>query len=214
MRGTNFRESKFISIYKTIITQTKTMRKSILSLCIVATLFIVTKVNAQEFPDLDASPMDVAYYPDRLPYADLRSKEITAPQIKIYYTRPQLKGRKMIGEKAVEYGKMWRMGANEANEIHFYQDVNIGGTSVAAGTYSIFVIPVESKWTFVLYNKLNVWGHYTLTDDDKEVARVEGTVTKSDETIEAMSIMFKEVNGTVNLMLGWENTIASMPIKF
>lgn len=190
------------------------MRKSILSLCLVATLFTVSNANAQEFPEIDASPMDVAYFPDRLPYADLRSKEITSPQIKIYYTRPQLKGREMVGAKDVPFGKMWRMGANEANEIRFYQDVNIGGTTVMAGTYSIFAIPEETKWTFVLYSKLNVWGHYTLTDDDKEVARVEGTVSKSDETIEAVSIMFKEVNGTVNLMIGWENTIASMPIKF
>ena len=192
------------------------MKKSILSLCIIATLFIVTKANAQEFPDLDASPMDVAYYPDRLPYADLRSKEITSPQIKIYYTRPQLKGCEMVGAKDVPFGKMWRMGANEANEIRFYQDVTIGGTAVKAGTYSIFAIPEETKWTFVLYTKLNIQGHYTLTGEEKanEVARVEGTITKSDKTIEAVSIMFKEVNGTVNLMIGWENTIASMPIKF
>jgi hypothetical protein len=160
------------------------MRKSILSLCTVAALFIVTKTNAQEFPALDASPMDVAYYPDQLPYADLRSKETTSPQIKIYYTRPQLKGREMMGAK------------------------------VKAGTYSIFAIPETDKWTFVIYEKLNIWGHYTLAEDEKEVARVEGTVSKSDETIEAVSIMFKEVNGTVNLMIGWENTIASMPIKF
>jgi len=190
------------------------MRNSILSLFTVAALFIVTNANAQEFPDLDKSPLDVAYFPDQLPYADLRSKETTTPQIKIYYTRPQLKGRKMMGKKAVPYGKLWRMGANEANEIRFYKDVNIGGTPVSAGTYSIFAIPEETKWTFVLYSKLNIWGNYSLAKDEKEVARVEGTVSKSDDTIEAVSIMFKEIDGVVNLMIGWENTVASMPIKF
>lgn len=189
------------------------MKKSILSLSIVAALFIVTKANAQEFPALDASPMDVAYFPDLLPYTDLRAKSSTAPQMKIYYTRPQLKGRTMIGAKDVPYSKMWRMGANEANEIRFYQNVTIGGKKVKAGTYSIFAIPETDKWTFVIHSKLNTWGNYAL-DDSKEIARVEGPVSKSDEAIEALSMMFKKVEGGAHLVVGWENTIAEMPIKF
>jgi hypothetical protein len=46
------------------------MRKSILSLSIIAALFIVTNAKSQEFPELDSSPMDVAYFPNELPHED------------------------------------------------------------------------------------------------------------------------------------------------
>ena len=187
------------------------MRKTVVTLLSVIALFAMNNMNAQEFPGMDPSPMDVAYFPDKLPYADLRARSTTAPKIKIYYSRPQVKGREIFGAKE-KYGKMWRMGANEANEITFYSDVTIGTTKVGAGTYTIFAIPEKTKWTFVLHSKLNTWGNYAL-QDSKEVARVEGPVSKSDDTIEALSIYFKEVDGGAHMVVGWENTIAEMPIK-
>ena len=175
-------------------------------------LFAFSQVQAQEFPGLDASPLDVAYFPDRLPYADLRARTTTAPKIKLYYSRPKLKGREMIGQRAAPYGKMWRAGANEANEITFYADVTFGDTAVPAGTYSLFAIPGEETWEFVLHSKLNTWGNYALKDS-KEVARAKGTAQKSEEPIEALSFMFKEVDGGAHMVFGWENTIVEIPIK-
>jgi len=175
-------------------------------------LFAFSQVQAQEFPDMDPSPMDVAYFPDKLPYADLRARETTAPKIKLYYSRPQLKGRKMIGERPAPYGKMWRVGANEANEITFYSAVTFGETAVPAGTYSLFAVPGEETWEFVLHTKLNTWGNYALKDS-KEVARASGNAQKADSPIEALSFMFKEVDGGVHMVFGWENTIVEIPIK-
>ncbi len=191
------------------------MKKTVVSLLAIATFFIVSEVNAQEFQDLDASPMDVAYHPDRLAYADLRARKITSPQIKLYYSRPQVKGREMIGVKE-KFGKLWRMGANQANEITFFQDVNIGGTKVSAGTYSVFAVLGEKTWEFQLFSRIDMWGPFTLSDEEKAnpVATVEGPVSKSDKLIEALSIYFKPVDGGVHMVVGWENTIAEMPIKF
>ena len=62
-------------------------------------------------------------------------------------------------------------------------------------------------------SKLGTWGSYTL-QDSKEIARVDGPVSKSDESIEYLSMVFKEVEGGTHLMVGWENTIAEMPIKW
>lgn len=181
-------------------------------LCVAIALFAFSNVQAQNFPNLDASPLDVAYFPNALPLADLRARTTTAPKIKLYYSRPQLKGREMIGKKAAPFGKMWRLGANEANEITFYSDVTFGSTAVKAGTYTLFAIPEENSWTFVLHTKLNTWGNYAL-QDSKEVARAEGTVSAAESPIEALSFMFKEVDGGAHLVFGWENTVVEVPIK-
>src|SRR5438552_8291068 len=62
-------------------------------------------------------------------------------KITIVYGRPYTKDPKS-GEKRkiwgglVPYGKVWRLGADEATLLTTDKDVTIGGTAIAAGTYS------------------------------------------------------------------------------
>lgn len=190
------------------------MKRILSTLCVAIALFAFSNVQAQDFPSLDPSPMDVSYFPDKLPYADLRARTTSSPKIKLYYSRPQLKGREMIGSRAAPYGEIWRAGANEANEITFYQDVTFGDTPVKAGTYSLFAIPGEETWTFVLHSLLNTWGDYSLERaESKEIARADGAAQTSEKSIEALSFMFKEVEGGAHMVFGWENTIVEIPIK-
>ena len=189
------------------------MRKSIIALFSLMALAFTVNLQAQKFPGPDVSPMDAAFFPANLPLSDLRGGPRPDAKIKLYYSRPQLKGREMFGSKDVPYGEMWRLGSNEANEITFYQDVTFGDAKVSKGTYTLFAIPETDKWTFVLHSKLNTWGGYALSDS-KEVARAVGSVSKSDEAIEYLSMMFKEVAGGAHLMVGWQNTIAELPIKW
>lgn len=187
------------------------MKKSLLFA--LALLFCASLANAQKFPNLDASPMDASYFPDGQPLDEVFQREVRDLKIKIYYSRPQLKGRQMIGAKAAPYGQVWRLGANEAPEITFYEDANFGGVNVKAGTYAIFAVPGENEWEFILSSKLNTWGNYT-TSEDQFVARAKTNVISSpEEPIEALSIMFKEVEGGAHLVVGWENTIVELPIK-
>jgi len=186
------------------------MKRSIFTLALA--LFAIVS-QAQEFPGLDASPLDAAYFPDQQPLDEVMGRPVKDLKIKLYYSRPQLKGRKMLGEKAAPYGQVWRLGANEAPEITFYQNVNFGGVDIAAGTYVLFAVPGEKEWEFILSSKLNTWGNYT-TKENQYVARVKTTVISSPkEPIEALSIMFKEVDGGAHLMVGWENTVVELPIK-
>ena len=120
----------------------------------------------------------------------------------------------MIGSKAAPYGEIWRAGANEANEITFYQDVTFGNTPVKAGTYSLFAIPGTETWTFILHSQLDTWGNYSLDRaGSKEIARADGAAQTSEKSIEALSFMFKQVDGGAHLVFGWENTIVEIPIK-
>lgn len=179
------------------------MKKSILSIVVFALALVFSnEAFAQKFPKLDKSPMDAATYPD--------SYKVANKLVKVIYSRPQLKGRSLA--KLAPIGKVWRTGANEAAEITFYKDVTFGGKSVKAGTYSLFTIPGEKEWTFILSTAKNVWGAYFYKQNE-DVVRVTGKVSKSNSSVEAFSIVFDGKDGDANMHLGWGTTIVSVPVK-
>src|SRR5215217_3111 len=128
------------------------MKKNIfLSLLLICIAFTS---QAQKFKGLDKSPRDIAYFPDGFAHD---RKDGDKALVKVSYSRPFLKGREIFG-KQEPYGKVWRVGADEATEIKFYQDATFGDKKVKAGTYSLFSIPGEKEWTVILSSDLDYWG--------------------------------------------------------
>ncbi|MGB5237144.1 MAG: DUF2911 domain-containing protein [Flavobacteriaceae bacterium] len=165
-------------------------------------LVFSTNLSAQDFSGLDKSPMDMATYPS--------SYRVSEKQVRVIYSRPQLKGRSM--SELAPSGKVWRTGANEAVEITFYEDMNVGGTAVKAGTYSLFTIPGDSEWTVILNSKLNQWGAYSY-DQSTDVARVMASASKGDKALEAFSIAFKDVDDGVHMVMGWGDVRVAVPMS-
>ncbi|MFK8060927.1 MAG: DUF2911 domain-containing protein [Polaribacter sp.] len=179
------------------------MKKSILTLAIFAiTLISSNGISAQKFSKMDTSPMDAASYPTNWRNAD--------KLVKVVYSRPQLKGRSL--DKLAPKDKVWRTGANEAAEITFYKDVTFGDKKVKAGTYTLFTIPTDGDWTVIISNHKNVWGSY-FYKKDMDVARTSGKVSKSDDTIEAFSIVFDGEGDSATMHMGWGKTIVSVSVK-
>jgi len=138
------------------------------------------QLTAQNFKDLDKSPMDVAAFPS--------SYKISDKTVKVIYSRPQLNGRDLV--KLAPPEMVWRTGANEAAEITFYKDVIFGGKALKAGTYSLFTIPsFDGDWTVIINSARNVWGSYYYKQD-QDVIRVSGKTSTTEENIEAFSMMF------------------------
>ena len=177
------------------------MKNSILTLAFfVITLISSPQLTAQNFKGLDKSPMDVASFPS--------SYKISDKIVKVTYSRPQLNGRDLM--KLAPAEKIWRTGANEAAEITFYKNVIFGGKALKAGTYSLFTIPsVNGDWTVIINSARNVWGSYYYKQD-QDVIRVSGKTSKSDENIEAFSMMFDK---DMTLKMGWGMTVISVPIE-
>lgn len=174
------------------------MKKRILSLAIlVIAIVFSSETVAQKFPPLDKSPADISLFPRR------GAEKV----MKIVYSRPQLKGRTV--ESLAKEGKMWRLGANEATEITFYKDVTFGDKAVKAGTYAMFAIPGKSEWTIILNKDLNVWGNYQYKEG-QDVARTTAKVSNNNDSVEAFSITYSE-NG--DILLGWGNTVVTIPVK-
>ena len=98
--------------------------KNVTTLLLLLTLGCLPMLNAQDFPDLDKSPMDMAYYPNRAAFRSFAKtdaeREAGEPVMRVIYSRPQKKDRVVFGE-LVKYGEMWRIGANEATEITFFK---------------------------------------------------------------------------------------------
>ena len=179
------------------------MKKTIsLIAALVLAVVFTNQANAQEFPDLDKSPMDVAAFPD-----NIKNWRNSDKVVKVVYSRPQLKGRSLA--KLAPAGKKWRLGANEATEVTFYKDVTFGGEPVKAGTYTMYAIPGEKEWTIALSSQLNVWGAY-FHKDENDVVRVKGTVAKSDKNFEEFTMAFGD---DMTLYMAWGDLMVSVPIK-
>ena len=129
------------------------------------------------FPDLDASPMDAANYPRNAAFRNYLSDEDPNRdlKIKVLYCRPNKKDRAIFGG-LVPYGKEWRLGANEATEVTFYQAVEIGGTYVPAGTYTMFADVYPSQWIIKLSEERFIAGNEN-RDQSKDIAAASASVT-------------------------------------
>jgi hypothetical protein len=134
--------------------------------------------------------------------------------IKVTYGQPMKKGREIFGN-LVPYGKIWRTGANEATEITFTKDVLIEKKMIKAGTYTLFSIPEEDRWTIILNAVLGQWGAYKYDENKSQnVAEFSVPVDKSSDEYEAFTIQFEQTKKGAELILLWDKTKIVIPITF
>lgn len=172
-----------------------------LAIACIFSFLISADLHSQEFKNLDTSPHDIVYF---------RTNKISAPKIKVLYGRPKKNGREIFGS-VIPFGQIWRVGANEATEVVFYNDVVFGETEVKAGTYVLYAIPDQEEWTLILSSNTDVWGTYEY-EEKYDVARTRAKVSKA-EYLEAFSIGFKDKGKHVNMVLAWDTTRITAPIK-
>ena len=159
---------------------------------------------------LDNSPLDMCYYPVDYPVLKIEDK-VNEPLIaRVVYSRPQKKGRKLFGD-LVSYGEVWRLGANEATEIEFFQDVKIDGKTVKKGRYTLYALVNEDKWTLILNKETDTWGAFRY-DPSKDVQRVTVPVEKKSDITEAFSIAFRKAGKGANLIINWDDVQVELPI--
>jgi hypothetical protein len=164
-----------------------------------------------KFAPLDKSPMDASYYPVNYPILRIQDKASEPLMARVIYSRPQRSGRNVFGE-LVEYGKVWRLGANEATEIEFYRDVKVNGNKVKKGRYTMYCIPATDKWTIILNKDTDIWGAFKY-DIKKDVLRTTIPVQKQPDALEALTIMFEKTNAGIDLVMSWDTVVARLPIS-
>lgn len=149
------------------------------------------------------------------PTASPRQKidqQFSMTKISVDYGRPGMKGRKVFGE-LVPYGKVWRAGANGATKITFDQNVNFGGKDVMAGSYGLFIIPMEKEWKIILNKDANQWGAYAY-DEKLNIAEIMVPVMKLGEKQEWFEIALNPMDShSAELLIKWDMTKVMVPIK-
>ncbi len=137
--------------------------------------------------------------------------------VKIDYSRPSAKGRKIFGEGAVllPYGAIWRTGANSGTKITFSDDVKVEGTSVPKGEYLIFSWPGATEWTVSLYKDIAIGGNTGDYDKTKEAANFKVKSEKLTEKVETLTINIGDIaadSKTAKVQIAWENTSVKFTI--
>jgi hypothetical protein len=132
-------------------------------------------------------------------------------KVTIDYSRPYAKGRKIVGG-LVPYDKVWRTGANEATSLKTDTDLVIGGTTVPAGSYTLYTLPSQSSWKLIINKQIGQWG--TVYDQGQDLARVDMNVTSLLQPVEQFTISFdKKAADAAQLNLQWEKTQSSVEVK-
>jgi tetratricopeptide (TPR) repeat protein len=125
--------------------------------------------------------------------------------IEINYNRPSKRDRVIFGS-LVPFGKLWRTGANSSTKISFSTDVEIEGSNITKGTYSVFSIPNEESWDFILYSDAELWGVPQDWDDNKIIHKSnhESHFLNSDNELETFTISINNIsNNDAIIVIGW-----------
>lgn len=160
-------------------------------------------------------------------YLDYRNRYLSPPgeskyvkgdfTIEIPYSRPSKKGRVLFGSKEegalLPNGAYWRLGANEATEVTFNEDVVFNGEKLSAGTYRMYAVPGPQSFEISMNSELEKWGAFE-PDYSLDVLKTSVPIEKSDESVEQFTIQFEESGSTVFIVCEWSFTKIKIPVEF
>jgi hypothetical protein len=144
--------------------------------------------------------------------------------IEISYSRPILRGRSNIFGKGADYGKLvnggapvWRAGANNTTRLKTEVPLVLGGKTLPAGEYSLFVDLKESGWTLIVSKqayqqnydaneKAATYGAYNY-DPKFDVLRAPMKMVVPQVSVDQFTIAFADVTEKGGkLAMVWEKT--------
>jgi len=136
-------------------------------------------------------------------------------RVTITYGRPYTKDPKTgeprkIWGGLVPYGKVWRMGADEATTLITQKAIVLGGTTIPAGAYTLFMLPAEDGSAKLIVNKqIGQWG--LQYDEKQDLARIDMKKATPDKTVDQFTITLTK--NPTELKAAWENTEYSAPFS-
>lgn len=178
---------------------------------------LLTATSASLFAQAPASTPAISIAPPAAPRARVSPHEVISlkvdnNRVTVIYGRPYSKDPKTgaprkIWGALVPYGKVWRTGSDEATTLITQKDIEIGGATVPAGTYTLFTVPMADGSAKLVINKeTGQWG-VDPYHEASELARVD----LKQDTLNApldQFVMALEKNpaGGATLKMAWETT--------
>lgn len=146
------------------------------------------------------------------------STTVGLTSVKIDYSRPRAKGRKIFGTDAnvvVPFGKIWRTGANAGTKVTFSDDVKVEGIAVPKGEYLLLTWPDANEWTVVLSKNVDLGGNVNAYDKAQDAASFKVKSEKLTEKVETLTINIGDITDdskSAKVQLAWENTSVKFTI--
>ncbi len=152
--------------------------------------------------------------PTLSPFTEI-SQEVGLTEVKLSYSRPSAKGRKVFGG-LVPFNSVWRSGANASTKLTFAQDVKIEGNPLKAGTYALYTIPDEKEWTVIIHTNTR---HRAIAGDvykpAEDAFRFKVKPAKTSNYVETFTIQFGDIaTKSCSVIVAWENTEIRFRIDF
>ena len=131
-------------------------------------------------------------------------------RVEVRYSRPVARGRELFGA-LVPWGRPWTPGADTATSITFSHPVRVNGQPLAAGAYSIWMIPGEAQWT-VIFSSAHPVFHLPYPSG-RDVLRVESTPRQGPH-MELLTFYFPDVDGLAGeLVMHWGTMVVPLRIE-
>lgn len=171
--------------------------------------------------------------PLRLPRPSQKAsvmQTVGVTDIRITYSRPGVKGRRILGDAptsvgangtatldgmtmggasakgvpVVPYGHVWRTGANEATVFEVSDNVLINGQTLPAGRYSLHTIPGRDEWAIIFNKDDGQWGSFEY-DEKKDALRVKVKPQMVADNQEWLGFSFEPLTeNSAQVNLRWE----------
>jgi len=129
----------------------------------------------------------------------------------IVYGRPHTKDPKTgavrkIWGGLVPYGKVWRTGADEATLFITQKALLLGGTTVPAGTYTLWTLPqADGSAQLVVSKQVGQWGEEY--DPSQDLARIDLARESLNSPVDQFTMAIeKKPGGGGTLKMSWEST--------
>lgn len=138
------------------------------------------------------------------------SQMVAGTRIELTYRRPVARGRTLFGA-LVPWGRIWSPSADTAARITLSGPIEVNGSRLAAGSYSIWTIPDSTSWT-VIFNSQATAFHLRYPDG-RDVLRVKATPMQG-EHVETLMFAFPMVDAdSARLELRWGTMVVPLTIR-
>ena len=136
--------------------------------------------------------------------------------ITVDYSRPKMRDpktgqpRKIFGD-VVPYGQPWRTGANEATTFVTTANLDVGGTKVPAGSYTLYTLPEENgAWKLIISKKTGQWG-IPYPGEAEDFARIDMKTAQVKDVVDPFTITLEKQGPNAGVLhIAWEHTEASV----
>jgi hypothetical protein len=143
--------------------------------------------------------------------AGLVSQTVATTTISVKYIRPVARGRELFGD-IVKWDKEWTPGADSATLLTVSKPIQINGSKLEAGTYSIWAKPGKDKWVIIFSNAQPVF-HTPYPGNNTEVMRIDAT-PRAGSHMETLAFYFPMVDGKkAELVLHWGTVVVPFAIE-